>query len=142
MNRTDDTPAISQRRLRDGAGYSKVRNLRVPVLSHQDIVRLNVAMNNVIGVRVGQTAGNVLGNARSRQQVKRSFVLHFLLKRVALHVLHNDIVVIARNANIVNADNVWVRKPSRRLSLAVKTLYELHVRTIFRVEDFYCHGTS
>ena len=142
MHGADDAPAVSQRRFGDCAGNAKVGNLRVPVFRHQNVMRLNVAMDNVIGVRVRQTAGNVFGNQSRRQQVKRSLVEHFFLESIALNVFHNDIMIIARNAYVINADNVGVRKPRRRFRLAMKSLDKLHVGAIFRMKNFYRNGTG
>ena len=68
--------------------------------------------------------------------------MNFFLERIALNIFHNDVVVVARDAHVVNADDVGMRQARRRFCLAMKTFDKLHVGTIRLVENFYCDGSG
>jgi len=76
------------------AGDAEIGDLDAPVLHHEDVVRLDIAVHKVIRMRLGEGARNLAGNLERLRDGDRPLLLDALGERPAeqSHVAAGEIV--------------------------------------------------
>ncbi|MEI2816488.1 MAG: hypothetical protein V9E99_08545 [Microthrixaceae bacterium] len=108
----------------DSAGDAEVGHLDRARCRHQHVARLDVAVHDAALVGVAERSGDLEGHRGGALRVERSGLANHLGQRLALHVLHDDVVRAGLGAPVVHADDVGVRQVGRSLSLAAESLDE------------------
>src|ERR1051326_9411293 len=91
-----------------------------------NVVRLDVAMNNALGVDMLKGPCDVEGDAQLVADVARRAVLNCMLQVLTLQKLHHhERSPIGVLAEIVNADDVVVRDVARQTCLLQETRFGL-----------------
>ena len=96
---------------------TEVEHLRLPLLIHEHVVRLEVAVENPRGVRSREPAPGLDVHSDQRAGPPLRLVSPLAQGRAA-HVLHRDEHVVAERADVVDGDDVRVRHLRHRLRLA------------------------
>ena len=119
---------------RAGPGDAEVRHLDDALGVDDDVVRLDVAVDDAVAVRVAQRRedlARVRDRDRNRAEAARA---DQLLQRASLDVLHDDVVRAVVLAAVEDRDDVRVREPRRVRRLAPEALDELVVVRVARVQ--------
>src|ERR1022692_4893884 len=86
-------------------GQPEVENLGVPALGDKNIGRLDVAMNDPLGVRGVERVGNLNGEREDQLSFHRS-AGNPMLQRLPVQKLHGDVRLLATLADVVNGADV------------------------------------
>ena len=86
-------------------GNTKIGNLRIHIFIQKDILRLDIAMNDVMAVGMLQRIGQAHANFQHRVQAEL-MLLHIFLQSDAIHVFHHNVLIIALADNIINIDDI------------------------------------
>ena len=89
------------RRLR-GLGDTEVRHQDVAALVQQDVVRLDVAVDDLVAVRVGERVGHLARNTRRVADVELLLRLEQLAQRRTVDAPHDDVEDLFVPADLVN----------------------------------------
>ncbi len=133
-------PAIrGEALLLERAGDPEVSDLGRALLVDQDVLRLDVAVDDVAGVCGAQgprdfdRVGDRLGHRQP------SLAADPLLERLALHVLEHDVRTALVLAGVDHPDDVGVRELGDRPRLAAKSLELIGVARHLAVHQLDCH---
>ena len=107
-----------------GAGDAEVGHLEDAVGADQHVVRLDVAVDDAAPVRVLEPGQRLLGVADRLALGQRRVGVDLVLQRLAVDVLHRDVVLAAGLAAVVDGDDVGVRQAGRRPGLPAEALDE------------------
>ena len=122
---------------RAGARDAEVGDLDAPLAVDDHVVRLDVAVDDPVLVRVAER-GEDLARVRDRDRQRAGAARDDqLLQRAALDVLHHDVVRAVGDAAVVDRDDVRVREPGGVRRLAAEALDELLVVRVPLVEDLH-----
>ena len=127
-----DDRALLRHLARAGAGDAEVRDLDDALGVDDDVVRLDVAVDDAVAVRVaerGEDLARVRDRDRDRAEPARA---DQLLERPPLDVLHDDEVGAVGLAPVEDRDDVRVREPCGVRRLAAEALDELLVVRVAR----------
>ena len=113
----------------------EVQNLRVPAIGHEKIRRLDVAMDNALGVRCVQSIGDLDGQREQRVQVERAPVDR-VLQGHALQIFHGNEGQRRRLADFINRADVRMVQGRCGSRLAPETLQGLRVARQFLGQEF------
>jgi len=95
---------------------TKIQNLGVAALGHKNVRRLNVTMNNALGVRRIQSIGDLNSNAQQLIQLHRP-TRDCVLQGHAVQILHGDKGFSVLLANLVNREMPgWFKAEAARAS--------------------------
>ena len=92
----------------------KIEHANTPIVSHEHVVGLEVAMHEPRGMRGAQPSAGLQKSAQHVTRFARS-ALQPLLQRATLDVLHRDEDLIFEHANVVNRNDVRMRQAGHRL---------------------------
>ena len=92
----------------NGTRNSKVRHLDLAIPRNHDVLRLDVAVNDVLFMRRLHALCDLNRNADRLLHLKMPFLGDITLERNSLNQLHHDIMKLSLIDNIIDADNVWV----------------------------------
>ena len=87
---------------------TEVCHLDLPVPKQHNVLRLDVAVDDALGMRMLQSAQDLLGDADGLAQGKHALLVHILPKRDTLDALHHDILDIVAHRNVANRHDVRV----------------------------------
>ena len=130
----DDRPLL-RHLARTCAGDAEVRHLHDAFRVDDDVVRLDVAVDDAVAVRVperGEDLTCIRNRDRDRARPPRP---DELFERASLHVLHDDEVRAVRLTSVVDRDDVRMREPGGMRRLAAEALDELLVVRVAVVQD-------
>ena len=108
-----------------GAGDAEIGQRRGAVFAHQDIVGLDVAMHEAFGVRIIERSRNFAHHAQGERDRPRLAVL--AQDRAATEILHRDVVIVARAADIMHADDIAVMQLGCDPRLAQEAFAEIRI---------------
>ena len=135
MHRPHDIVVVGHRGFRHRARDAEIRNLDVAVRHDEDVVRLDIAVNKVVRVRLCKRPRDLTRDMQRLGGGHGSLLLDALLQRTSRNVFHDDVVPPLGDADIVDVDDVWMRNARCRLRLALKTRNELRVILVLLVEN-------
>ena len=92
-----------------GAGDAEVHHLDVAVGQHHDVLRLDVAVDDLVLMRHGERGADLRANLGDLLGVERAVAADAALEVGAAQVLHNDVIGVAVLAPIVDAHDVRAR---------------------------------
>ena len=139
MHRADDIAAVRHRGLGDGARDAEVSYLGVAVGHHEDVVRLDVAVHEVIGMRVGECLCDLSCDPQGLADGKMAFLADAILEGTARHVFHDDVMVAIGHADIVDIDDIRMRKTCCRLGFTLEFIDEFLVLLECLMQDLDGH---
>ena len=109
------------------ARNAEVQQLGLAVRLHEDVGRLHVAMNDVVGVRVPQRRAGLLDDAQPVHHGERHVARDDLVQRIALHALHHDVGNPVVFAEIVDRHDVGVIEPAGLAAFFIESRQHLAV---------------
>ena len=139
INRSDRFVAAYCRRGRD-LGNAEIHYLDLAVFLQDDVLRLDVAVNDTLAVRMLQGAQYLEDIDAGFVPRKRTLVIQILAQGDTVEILHNDIFDIGIDCDVVDAHDVFVRQHCDRLGLVDKAGLGLLVAVVFIVENLDCNG--
>ena len=98
-----------------GLRNTKIRHLYLAFLGNNDILRLDIPVDNVIVMCRLYSHGNLNGNAHRLLDGKSGLLLYIFFEGNSLHKFHDNVVILAFLAHIINIDDIGVHKSRRRL---------------------------
>ena len=113
-----------------GACDAKVHHLYVAVRLHHDVLRLDVAVDDVMVVGDGERLRNLRADLRDLLAVEGAVLADAALEVGPAQVLHDDVVGVAVLAPVVDRDDVGAVEGSRRLRLLLEARCEGRVGRI------------
>ena len=119
-------------------GQSEVENLGVSALGDKKIRRLDVAMDDALGMRRIQRIGNLDGQRQQRVQLHGT-PGDRVLQGHAVEILHGDKRLAVLLANVVNGADVGMVQRRSRLRLALKPAERLRILGHFIGQKLQCH---
>src|SRR6266851_4940705 len=106
-----------------GAGQAEVGDLDpLDVVLQENVGRLDVAVDQPPGVRRRQPGGDLHADAHDLAQLQRALVFDFVVQRLAVDELHDEVGDGRGVLDGVNADDVLVRHGGGGLRLANEAL--------------------
>ena len=127
-------------RCSDGAGDAEVADHRMSRLE-ENVLRLDVAMHDVMTVGVGEGVGHFASDLHSPVQRELRFSAQALAQRLALHVWHDVVREAVSLARVVKRDDVRVGQGGGDFDLPQETV-GAHSRGELRMKDFDCYGST
>ena len=133
--------AVARGRHRGGSGQpgdAEIRHLDHAILVHQDVLRLDIAVHDVVPVRVidrrqdAQHHGNRLAGRNAAHAADQ------ILERLPAHEFHHD-VGHPVEPHVEHVHDVLVRHLGRRLGLVAEAAHELLVALEFRAQQLHRH---
>jgi hypothetical protein len=120
-------PVMTPLRVKTGvvrrAGEAEVGDLdALDAVLQQDVARLDVAVDQPLGVRRRQAVGRLHPDAQDFLQLQRPVAVELLLEREAVDVLHHEVRQPLRLRDGVDGNHVLVDDGGRRLGLASEPL--------------------
>src|SRR5690606_6914622 len=106
MDRTKHCTRLCDIAGRRGSRNSEVRYFDASVLADENIVRLNIAVNDLMLVRMIQRIANLTGDVDGFFNLQRSVLLDAIIQIDALHILHDDIMDIPFLSYIIYANHI------------------------------------
>src|SRR4030095_9169510 len=103
-------------------GKAEVHHLNLRAKRQHYILRLNVPMNDSVGMRFGQCVSHLDRYVQRFLQAKR-FSCNSVRESLPLHVLHDDKTLGIPFTYFMNCTNIWVIKFGSGVSLPQKSLF-------------------
>ena len=100
---------------------TEVENLRVPLRRHDDVVGLDVAVDDALGMRVGERVGDLDAEIDRAARVQRA-AADERPERLARHVLEREKQLAGVLADFVERCDVRMRERGRRARFAHEAL--------------------
>ena len=123
MRRAGDDAALGQAGVGGGAGQAEVGELDpLDAVLQQDVGRLDVAVDQALGVRGGQAGGRLHADPQDLRQRERPVAVEPVLERPAGDVLHDQERQPGRLDHGVDRDDVLVHDRRRGPRLAEEPL--------------------
>jgi cell division protein FtsW (lipid II flippase) len=107
--------------------HAEVGNLRHAGLVHEDVLRLDIAVHHAPFVGVLQRCGHLHPVANRLCLGQTTLRLEELAQRVAVHVLHDQVMAPFVYARVVDANDVRMLKPSDEPRLPLQAGHEVSV---------------
>ena len=105
----------------------------------QDVLGLDVAVYDAVGVGKAQRVGDFAGDLQRVVQGQLLLALQPVAQRLPLHVRHHVVQQTDRRARVVEGQDVRVGELSRDLDLAEEPLAADHCSEL-GPQHLYCHG--
>ena len=118
-------------------GHAEVGDLHAPGGINEDVLRLDVAVEDALAVRVFQGRADGGDDVQRLARSHRGGV-HGLTEIHAVHVFHEQPVVVAAHAEVEDADDVGMAELCQRSAFAGEALGKRRVRSQLPREDFQC----
>ena len=108
-------------------GNAEIRHLDHVVVRDHDVLRLDVAVDDAVRVRVLERFCNLRGIAQRLLRAEHAALREALLERHALDELHDDILRITAVSHIVHRDDVRLREHGDGVRLRLKAVFQLGI---------------
>ena len=132
-----DDRALLRHLARAGARDAEVRDLDHALRVDDDVVRLDVAVDDPVAVRVAERSEDLARVRDGDRHRARATLADQLLERAPLDVLHDDEVRAVRLPAVVDRDDVRMGEPGGVRRLAAEALDELVVVRVALVQDLH-----
>ena len=120
-------------------GNAEVHHLNQAVLQKHNVLRLDVAVNDALGMSVFQRIQNLFGVADDFSDREDALAGHIILQRNAFHVLHDDILYVVPYGNVVNIHDVGMGEHSDGFGFVDEATDALFIRSDLIPQHFYGH---
>ena len=118
-----------------GACDAKIHDLDIAVGQHHDVLRLNVAVDNLVLVCDRKRGADLRADLRDLLGIEGAVALDAALKVGTAQVLHDDVIGVAILAPVVDAHDIGGGQAGRCLGLLLKAGGEGGVAGILRQHD-------
>jgi hypothetical protein len=108
-------------------GQTQIAQLGAAVGGQQDVLRLHVAVHQAAGMGVGQPPRHLRRNGRRTLRLDPPLALDQRTERLALHVLHGEVVVTVGLADVDARDDVGMTEPAGRPRLALEPPHKTRI---------------
>ena len=116
-------------------GDAEISDLDHVVVCNHDVLRLNVPVDDAVGMRVLQRLADLRGVVQRLCGTEYTVLRHALLECFALNELHDDILRLAAVADIVNRDDIRLREHGDRVRLRLEAIFQFGVRRHLIAQD-------
>ena len=94
---------------------AEIRDLYGSVFKQHNILRFNISVNNSLVMSMLKRAKYLRGEMHRLSPRDNSLLLNILFERYSLDILHNNILKLVSVADIINLNDVRMRKHSNCL---------------------------
>src|SRR5438552_873256 len=122
-------------------GQPEVQNLGVLPVDDKDIRRLNVTVNDTLGMCCVESVGDLNSKCEHRLQLHRTVADH-VLQRCAIQEFHGDERLSILLADVVNRANVGMIQSGRGASLTAKAFERLRITGQFFRQKLQSYKTT
>ena len=136
VNRADRLVGHGARRLVGKARDAEVGHLDGAVLQQHDVLRLDVAVNDAALMRVLQRLEDLGGEVQHVLPLDDTLTVDILLESDAVDIFHDDILDHIAEADIIDLDDVRMRKHRDRLGFVLEAADEFLIVEVLVLEDF------
>ena len=120
LHRADQRAGFGEGGVVEGFRNAEVRQLHPTVWSHQDVCRLDVAMDDAVLMGVAKRLRDLDGNLECIIDGDRPAAIEDRAEVLTLNQLHDDCVGLDRCDRVKDGHNAGVREPCRRLCFATE----------------------
>ena len=113
--------------------------LACPLARQQYVARLNVAVDDSLGVSVFEGFGDLAGDAKDVARRHAALLLHDLAQTPSFDVLHDEVVLISLLHGVVDADDRRMVEARGELSLSHEASERVGLREVARVQHLESH---
>ena len=139
MDRTQDR-AVAVFDGIDGPGDTEVGDFDAPCFGDQNIMGLDIAVDDAVGMGIFQSFANIEGNLYRRVDRQMAVLLYIIYQRFAAHEFHDDVMDVTVAAYIVNTHNIWMGQLPCRLGFMAEPHDKIIVFCKAAVQNFDCHN--
>jgi hypothetical protein len=118
---------------------SEIRQDRPAIVGEQDVVDLDVAMNDLLGVGVGERVGHVLGDLEQALLGDGTVAGEQGTQGIRVEV-HGEVHEPAVEPHLVDVDDVRVGQAAGNLRFVAESALELGVARVAWLEQLHRHG--
>ena len=104
------------------AGNAKIRYLHMPIRMNQYVLRLDIAVDDAVIMRMLQGAKNAHGDLDGGLVIKPPLLPDDVLKRIAVHIFQYQVAVLALHAHVEQIHQIVVGHQAGGLRLALEAL--------------------
>ena len=115
-----------------GTRDAKVHHLDVAVRLHHDVLRLDVAVDDVVAVRDGERLRNLRAHLGDLLAVQGAMPADAALEVGPAEVFHDDVVGVAVAPPVIDGDDVGALQRRGRLGLLLEARGERRVTRVLR----------
>ena len=119
----------------------KSATFTAPVRRHEDVGRLDVAVDDAVAVGEAEGGGDVGRDVGGALRQERAVAAQDVGQRAPVHVLHHHEVRAALTAEVEDADDVGVVEVGRRRGLAAEPLDEVRIGGVLGEQHLDRHRT-
>ena len=116
-------------------GNAEISDLDHVVIRDHDVLRLNIPVDDAVGMRVLQRLADLCGVVQRLRGTEHAVICHALLERLTLDELHDDIFRLAGVADIVDRDDIRLREHGDCVRLCLKAVFQLGIRRHLIAQD-------
>ena len=91
----------------DRMGDTEIHHLDLAVAQNHDVLRLDVTVDDVMHMGIGERTAHLRGNLRGTAAGNRAVRLDGGLQIGPLQILHDDIQDTVRIAELMHVDDIW-----------------------------------
>ncbi|MEJ7695910.1 MAG: hypothetical protein WKF78_04615 [Candidatus Limnocylindrales bacterium] len=138
-------PGLVSRRSRAASASGRLRDPEVEHLDdvrravagdQEHVLRLEIAMDDPLGVRGRERATDLTGDPQRARDVDRAFALDHAAELDALEELHHEVhAAVARGAGVGDVDDVRMADLRGGTGLAAEPLHQIRHPAVARVQD-------
>ena len=106
---------------------AEIRHLNGAVLEQHDVLRLDVSVNDALFVGVLQSAEDLHRKVQRLSPFDLALLLNILLQGDAIDILHDDVLNAVTKADIIDLDDIRVRKHRNSFRFIAETAQKIAV---------------
>jgi len=126
---------------RERPGDSEIADLDDFVRGYQYVLRLDIAVNNTVAMRVGECVDYLARDIGDGICGKRRALIDQFLERLSVYVFHDDIVDAVGIAGIVYGGDIPVDEAGSGMGFPLEALDKMAVVRKTEMQYFYRHRT-
>ena len=115
---------------------TEIRHLNGAVFQQHDVLRLDVSVNDALFVGVLQSAEDLHRKVQRLSPFDLALLLNVLLQGDAVNVLHDDILDAVAEADVIDLDDIRVRKHRNGFRFIAETAQEIAVARKLFLQNF------
>ena len=126
----------------DEPGDTEIRHLNAAVGKQHDILRLDVAVDNPLGMGMHEGAEDLGGEMHRFLDADHPLLLDIILERNAVDIFHDDVLERGAVTHVEDLDDVRVIEQGDRAGLVAEASAEFLVVEVFLTQYFDCHDRA